>query len=194
MGLNDGLDDQAFNETSEATEPLVDGTPFSQSRQDAEPNAQPLHVKIHMELNIPNHLIARAGLPVVFRRMKVFHEEKTFANITVTNSYAAILLQFVVVIFYIHLALRVLIDGPAKMLKPVLIISLLLLAYGVNKARHGHVAPGSDLLLTPLEYTRDVLQERAHQGLRAVTNIFVNMVVDAVRIAVSEGLMEVELE
>jgi hypothetical protein len=194
MGVNNGPDDQACNKISETTEPLVDGTPPSQSRRDADPNAQPLHVKIQMELNIPGHLIARAGVPAVFRRTAVFHEEKTFANITVTNPCAAILLQFVVVVFYIHLALRVLIEGPAKMLKPVLIISLLLLAYDVNKARHGHVAAGSDLLMTPLEYTRDVLQERAHQGLRAVTKIFVNLVVDAVRIAVSEGLMEVEME
>jgi hypothetical protein len=178
----------------EATEPLLDGTAPSQSRRDTDPTAQPLHVKIQMELDIPSHLIARGGLPDVFRRTEVFQEEKAFANIAVTNSYAAVLLQLAVVVFYIHLALRVLIDGPVKMLKPVLIISLLLLAYGVNKARHGHVAAGSDLLLTPLEYTRDVLQERAHQGLRAVTKIFVDMVVDAVRIAVSEGLMDVKME
>jgi hypothetical protein len=163
-------------------------------RNAEEPHIPPLRVKIQMELTIPSHLTSRASFVAATRRTEMFQEHKSLANITISNLYMAVLLQLIVVVLYIYLALRVLIDGPMEMFEPVLITSLLLLAYGISKACVGPVDAGPDLLLTPLEYTRDVLREMAHQGLRAVTKTFVGILMYAVRVAISEGVVGVEMK
>jgi hypothetical protein len=188
--LNEDLRDHIPIQTAETLEELD----RRRVRNAVEPNAPPLHGKVLVELTIPSHLTSRASFVVAARRTEMFQEHKSLANITITNLYMAVLLQLVVVVFYIHLALRLLIDGPMEMLEPMLITSLLLLAYGVSKTCVGRVYAGPDLLLTPLEYTRDVLREKAHRGLRAVTKTFVGILVYAVRVAIGEGLVGVEIK
>jgi hypothetical protein len=147
-----------------------------------------------MELTIPSHLTSRTNFQIVAYRTEMFQEHKSFANIDITNAYAAVFLQLGVLMLYIHLALRVNIDGPAEISKSVLFTLLLLLSYGISKAAIGRVDAEPDVVFTPLEWVSDILQEKALQGLRAITTTFVVALVHALRVAVSEGLVEVEMK
>jgi hypothetical protein len=147
-----------------------------------------------MELTIPSHLTSRTNFQIVAYRTEMFQEHKSFANIDITNAYAAVFLQLSVLMLYIHLALRVIIDGPAETSKSVLFTLLLLLSYGISKAAIGRVDAEPDVVFTPLEWVSDILQEKALQGLHAITTTFVVALVHALRVAVSEGLVEVEMK
>jgi hypothetical protein len=164
-----------------------------QYAKDAEkPKNLPMLIKIHMYMTIPKRLATSPNPRVVTQHTKMFGGPKSFANITITNPVAAIALQLLFVVYYIELALRVLIHGPASMFTSLLMFSLVMIAYAAWMAQIGNIVAGSDLLSTPLEYVRDLAMEEAHRGVRMVVKIVVDVLVDALRDMLDEKMLEVD--
>jgi hypothetical protein len=166
-----------------------------QHAKDAETShTPPKHINLRMDMTIPERIATPTKRTVATHRTKMFGGPKSLANITITNPFAAIALQLLVIFYYFELALRVLVHGPASMFTSLLMFSLVIIAYAALMAQIGDNVTGSDLLFTPLEYVRDLSMEIVYRGVGMVFNILVDMLVDALRVLSEEKIMEVETD
>jgi hypothetical protein len=165
-----------------------------QAKDTEKPSASPLLISFHMDMTIPKSPTASQMPPTVALRTRIVEGPKSLANITIKHPLAVIALQLIVVAYYVDLALRVFLYGPLSMFTSIFLDVLVLSAYVTWIARIGNVVTGSDLLLTPLEYIRDLLLEKTQEGVRFASRIVAHILMDTLPVLADEKIVEIEMK
>lgn len=137
----------------------------------AKHDSKMLQITFHLDSTKPVDASKVTDGDLLDIHVKLFEGPKSFSNITIEDPALAVALQLIVVLFYIWLALQILITGP----KYIFSLIFMVLAYVAAKTYMGNVDRIPDLLVLPLEIAKTFLMrkvgETAEKAAQSVVRI-----------------------
>lgn len=160
----------------------------------AKHDRKPLQISFHVDLTKPVGSTKATDSALQVPCVKLFGCPKSFAIVDISDPPLAFVMQFLVVLYYTWVILRVFFYGAANEFLNILGSSICLAAYAIGKARFGTIVQGEDILLAPVEYVKDILVEIYGQATRKITREGLKMMVEALRDMADEIKVEVKME